>query len=257
MARLLVLEDAEQRLRPNARRYLGGRPIPLDHVVGTDSRAADFDREFQPLRPEVRARWKRVASAFPEGDFPPIVVSKLGDAYFVVDGHHRVAVARRRGMQTIDAEVTELQARWHLGPKADVVDLMHGEQHRIFMEQTGLADARPDACIAFSRPIGWSELLENVERHGYRLMRESGRVLEPDEIAADWYERIYLHSLELFRGDGLEPMATEGDLFLCVHTRRRELLPNCSCTTLEDAARHVRSADEERARSRIRRLLPL
>ena len=79
----------------------------------------DFDREFRPLRPELRSRWQRLAQRFPDGDFPPIVVSKLGDAYFVLDGHHRVAVARRIGMETIDAEVTELRTFWQLGPDAD------------------------------------------------------------------------------------------------------------------------------------------
>jgi hypothetical protein len=31
-----------------------------------------------------------------------------------------VAIARQRGMETIDAEVTELRARWHLHPDADM-----------------------------------------------------------------------------------------------------------------------------------------
>jgi ParB-like nuclease family protein len=243
---LLPLDEAEQRLRPFSRRYLGVRSIPLDHVVGTDSRRQDFDREFQPRRGEVRSRWQRVARAFPDGDFPTIVVHKLGDAYFVIDGHHRVAVARSRGMETIDAEVTELRARWQLGPDADIVELMHAEQHRIFMEESGLAEVAPDACFQFSRPTGWGQLLENVHSHGYRLMREQGRFLEAREVAADWYDREYLGALEMFQREGLEPIATPGDLFLCVHERRRELLPACSCTTLEDAARNVVAGDATR-----------
>lgn len=252
---LLPLDQAQQRLRPFSQRYVGVRSIPLAQVVGTDSRASDFDRDFGPRRPEVRSRWQRVEQAFPHGDFPPIVVRRLGDAYFVVDGHHRVSIARSRGMEMIDAEVTELRARWHLSADADPVELMHAEQHRIFMEESGLAAARPDACISFSRPTGYSELLENVESHGYRLMREVGRVLEPDEVAADWYDRVYLGALDAFRREGLEPQATEADLFLCVYERRRELLPDCACTTLEDAARRVLAGDEERKRPRIRRLL--
>lgn len=254
-AELLPLDEAEQRLRPFSRRYVGVRAIPLEHVVGTDSRSSDFDRDFAPRRRHVRSRWQQVDRAFPHGDFPPIVVSKLGDAYFVVDGHHRVAIARRRRMETIDAEVTELRARWHLGSDADAVELMHAEQHRIFMEESGLAAARPDACIAFSRPTGYSELLGNVHSHGYRLMRETGRVLEPDEVAADWYDRAYLGALEMFYREGLEHRYTKSDLFLCVHERRRELLPSRSRTTLEEAARAVLAADEERARPRLRRLL--
>jgi hypothetical protein len=107
MAGLLELDQAEQRLRPFARRYLGVRAVPVASIVGTDSRSSDFDREFRPLRPELRSRRQRVAQRFPDGDFPPIVVNKLGEAFFVLDGHYRVAVARSLGMETIDAEVTE------------------------------------------------------------------------------------------------------------------------------------------------------
>ena len=249
-------EEAERRLRPFARRFVGVESIPVDRVVGTDSRAGDFDREFRPLRPAVRSRWNQVAQAFPDGDFPPIVVHKLGDAYFVIDGHHRVAVARSKGVERIDAEVTELRALWQLGADADVVELIHAEQHRIFMEESGLAEVRPNACVSFSRLTAYSELLESVESHGYRLVREQGRVLDPPDVAADWYERVYLGALETFHREGLEPKATKGDLFLCVQERRRQLMLDCSCTTLEDAARDVLDGDERRARPRIRRLLP-
>ena len=34
---------------------------------------------------------------------------KIGDAYFVEDGNHRVSVARYQGVQWIDAEVVELR----------------------------------------------------------------------------------------------------------------------------------------------------
>jgi ParB-like nuclease domain len=257
MPALLELDQAEQRLRPFSRRYLGIQPIPLASIVGTDSRSSDFDREFRPLRPELRSRRQRVAQMFPDGGFPPIVVSKLGAAYFVLDGHHRVAVARRLGMETIDAEVTELRALWQLGPDADVVELLHGEQHRIFMEESGLAAVAPDACISFSRLTRYRELLDSVESHGYRLMREHGRVLEPTDVAADWYERIYLRALETFHRKGLEPLATKGDLFLCVQKRRRELMLDRSGATREDAALDVLASDEERSRPRLRRLLSI
>jgi ParB/Sulfiredoxin domain len=255
MVALLELEQAEQRLRPFARRYLGVHAIPVGSIVGTDSRSADFDRDFRPLRPELRSRWQRLAQQFPDGQFPPIVVSKLGEAYFVLDGHHRVAVARDLGMATIDAEVTELRALWQLGPDADVVELLHGEQHRILMEESGLAEAAPDACISFSGLTRYREVLDNVQSHGYRLVRERGRVLEPAEVAADWYEREYLGALETFHGEGLEPRWTKGDLFLCVQERRRELQLDSSSATLEDAARDVLASDQERSRSRLRRLL--
>ena len=257
MPALLELDQAEQRLRPFGRRYLGLRPIPVANIVGTDSRSNDFDRDFRPLRPELRSRRQRVAERFPDGDFPPIVVSKLGSAYFVLDGHHRVAVARSLGMETIDAEVTEQRAFWKLGPEADAIELLHGEQLRIFMEESGLGDVTADVCLSFSSPSRYREVLDSVHSHGYRLVQERGRVLEPREVAADWYEHVYLGALEAFHREGLEPNATKGDLFLCVQERRRELRLERSGATLEDAARDVLASDEQRSRPRLRRLLSL
>ncbi len=259
-ADLLPLAEAERRLRPFQRRYVGLRSIPVRHVVGTDSRGGDFDRDFLPQRPEIGERWRRVEQAFPEGDFPPIVVYQLGDAYFVVDGHHRVAIARQRGMETIDAEVTELRARWHLPADADIVELIHAEQERIFMDESGLSVARPEVRIRFSRPAGYIELLENVQIHGYHLMLDGGRALAPAEIAGDWYERVYLPAVDAFRREGLDdayPDATEADLFLSIYQRRRELFPDYGCEPLEATARHARAEGERSARRRVVRLLRL
>jgi hypothetical protein len=233
---LLVLGEAEQRLQPFHRHYVGVRSIPVAQVIGTDSRASDFDRDFHPRRRDVHTRMHRVDQAFPDGDFPPIVAYQLGDAYFVIDGHHRVAVARRRGVEMIDAEVTELVARWHLDADADIVELIHAEQQRIFMHDSGLEHTRPDVRIAFSRPAGYLELLENVQIHGYHLMVEQGRSPDPGMIAADWYERVYLPTVEAIRREGLadaDPEATDGDLFLQAYRRRRVEYPDRGCPPLD------------------------
>jgi hypothetical protein len=70
---LLPLDQATERLRPSRRRHVGVRPIGLSSIIGTESRGGDFDREFHALRPDVRERRRRVAEAFPEGDFSPVV----------------------------------------------------------------------------------------------------------------------------------------------------------------------------------------
>jgi hypothetical protein len=253
---LLSLDEAERRLRPFERRYLGISPIPVAQVVGTDSRRADFDRDFLPRRAEIGGRWRNVEHAFPDGDFPPLVAYQLGDAYFVIDGHHRVAIARQRGMEMIDAEVTELVARWHLHADADVVELIHAEQQRIFMVESGLDESRPTVCINFSRPVGYIELLENVQIHGYHLMRAAGRILEPAEIAADWYDRIYRPALGWIEGEGIrerDPDATDGDLFLWLYRTRRERAPECGCPPLEAVSSEFIA--EYRSRSRFRRFV--
>ena len=255
-ANLLELDEVEQRLRPFARTYVGVRPIPLDHVVGTEGRAAAFTREFKPRHAFSRDRLRSLADAFPDGGFPPIVAVKLGDTYFVIDGHHRVALARRHGGATIDADVTELVARVPLPPGADMVEVVLRELERIFLEDSGLAEARRGVRLSASRPAIYLELLENLQVHGYHLMREHERVLGDAEIAGDWYDRIYAPLMRAVQRDRLGKDlrdAPDADLFLLLHRRRREEFPSCGCPPLEQTA--AGAAAETARKSGLRRLL--
>jgi uncharacterized ParB-like nuclease family protein len=45
------------------------------------------------------------------GDLPPIDVYQLEDKYYVIDGHHRVSVARVLGRKRINARITEVKTR--------------------------------------------------------------------------------------------------------------------------------------------------
>jgi hypothetical protein len=248
---LLPLEEVTRRLRVFEQSYSGIRPIPLKDIVGTVGRTRDFDRDFLPRRREIGERWRRVERAFGDGGFPPIQVYELDGRYFVVDGHHRVAVARQQGVDYIDAEVTELRARWPLPPDADVGRLIMLEQERMFLEESGLERARPEARIEFSRPQGYVELLELVKIHGYHLMQQHGEVLPPEEIAADWYDHVYRPALHLIRDEGLYPRAHEGDLFLCVYERQRDLFPERGGIGWQEAARTMKEEEARRSRSRL------
>ena len=252
--RLLELDEVERRLKPFGRRYLGVRAIPLDALVGTDSRASSFTRGFRPLLASSRDRLRSLESAFSDGAFPPIVAVKLGEAYFVIDGHHRAALARRGGATMIDADVTELIARVPLPAGADMLEVVLRQLERIFLEDSGLADARPGVRIPVSRPAHYLELLENIQVHGYHLMRGRGRVLENGEIAADWYVAIYtptlaaidrLHLARRYRN------APHGDLFLVLHRHRRHAFPSSGCPHLSQTVVSVIGDGGHRHRIRV------
>ena len=253
-ADLLDLEDVERRLRPFTRRYLGVRAIPLEHVVGTDSRGGAFTRRFEPRHRFSRDRLRSLETAFPDGGFPPIVAVKLGETYFVIDGHHRVALARRRGGETIDADITEFVARVPLPAGADMVEVVLRELERVFLEDSGLAEARSGARVAASRPAVYLELLENLQVHGYHLMRKQERILETAEIAADWYDTIYAPVIRAVERDRLGKDyrdAPDADVFLLLHRRRREGFPSCGCPPLEETLATV-VAEGARTRRRTR-----
>src|SRR5262245_17843520 len=233
---LLELDEVERRLKPLGRRYIGVRPIPLDHVVGTDGRASAFTRDFRPQHAFSRQRLRSLARAFPDGGFPPINAVKLGDTYFVIDGHHRVALARHEKAQTIDADITELVSRVPLPAGADMLEVVLRELEQIFLEDSGLAKARPGVRMTASRPALYLELLENLQVHGYHLMLGNERILERDEIAEDWYERVYSPAVRAIERDRLTADARDApdaDLFLLLHRRRRESFPSWGCPPLE------------------------
>jgi hypothetical protein len=242
---LLDLDEVRRRLRVFEQSYIGVRPVPLSKIVGTVSRTSDFDRDFLPRRSEIGERWKRVEQTYAEGDFPPITVYELDGSYFVLDGHHRVAVARQRGVEYIDAEITRLRSRWHLPEGADIGRVILTEQRELFMDESALSRARPEVGIEFSRPQGYIELLEQIKVHGYNLMMERGEILSPEEIAADWYDRVYQPTVRAIKREGLWdlwPHATKADLFLWVSERRRELFPDHGGMDIDEAVRAAKDS---------------
>jgi hypothetical protein len=252
--RLLELDEVERRLKPFGRRYLGVRDIPLDALVGTDGRASSFTRDFRPLHDFSRDRLRSLEGAFADGAFPPIVAVKLGETYFVIDGHHRVALARRGGREMIDADVTELVARVPLPAGADMLEVVIRELERIFLEDSGLAEARPGVRVSVSRPSHYLELLENVQVHGYHVMQGRGRVLGNAEIAADWYDEIYtptLAAIDRLRLDRLYQDAPPGDLFLVLHRHRRDAFPSTGCPHLAQTVVSVIGEGGRRRRLRL------
>lgn len=254
---LLDLEDVEQRLKPFARRYLGVRAIPLDHIVGTEGRAGAFTRRFEPRYSFSRDRLRSLAEAFPEGGFPPIVAVKLGDTFFVIDGHHRVSLTRRFGGEVIDADVTEFVSPVPLPPGADMVEVVLRQLELVFLDQSGLAEARPGIRVAASRPALYLELLENLQVHGYHLMREHGRVLEQAEIAGDWHDEVYAPAIGAVERDRLGKEyaeAPDADMFLLLHRHRREGFPSCGCPPLAETFADLAAREPPKGgRARLRR----
>jgi hypothetical protein len=81
--------------------------IPLPAIVGTVDATADFDADWRPTTNRVSARWQRVALAHRRGQpLPPITVVERPDGYYVIDGRHRVSVARALGQTDIEAWVS-------------------------------------------------------------------------------------------------------------------------------------------------------
>ena len=109
--RLACFGEAREASGEAVRVRRGLRTVELAKVSGSVGRCLDFDGRFMPTCSCTRDRWERVDRALREGKFlPPVELYKLGDEYFVLDGNHRVSVARYRGGVAVDAVVTEFLA---------------------------------------------------------------------------------------------------------------------------------------------------
>jgi hypothetical protein len=105
-------EEANKKLGGRGGICLGRRVVRMDRIVGSVGRSGQFDSGFMPVKRSLEGRWKRVDRAFHGGiELQPVVLNKMGDYYFVLDGNHRVSVARYHGAEMIDAEVTEFRVR--------------------------------------------------------------------------------------------------------------------------------------------------
>ena len=91
---------------PN-RRFSGTVDIPVEQIVGTINRQSDFDHKFRPLNKHLHDRWVDVYLTLDREGWPPILVHKVGENYYVEDGHHRVSIAQALGFAFIQAKVWE------------------------------------------------------------------------------------------------------------------------------------------------------
>jgi hypothetical protein len=106
-AELKSLKQATEGMVLESSRQLGADAVPLAQIKGSENKSADFDGQFRPLKPFVRERWIGLAAAYLLGKtLPPVELIKVGQDYYVRDGHHRISVARAFGQQEIDAQIT-------------------------------------------------------------------------------------------------------------------------------------------------------
>ncbi|MBV9197617.1 MAG: ParB N-terminal domain-containing protein [Solirubrobacterales bacterium] len=221
---ILPYEEVIEALGFKSERPLGLRVVPLDAIVGTIDRERDFDRHFRPTSRRVRSRWEHIAAAMRRGDsLPPVDLLKVGDIYFVRDGHHRVSVASALGLADIDAFVTEVVTRVDAGHAIKFTDLPVKSQERVFYERVPLpVDARSE--IVVSDPWDYAVLAEAVEAWGFRAMQEHGELLDRAHTARLWLEHEYRPVVAMLREADLIRNATDAEAYMRIAAERYRLL---------------------------------
>lgn len=224
---LLSYDEIREKLHVGGPIYRGVQTIRLDQVAGSLNRYQAFDRAFLPTQDDTASRWQWVNRAFYEEiSLPPVVLYKVGDVYFVVDGHHRVSVAREQGQEFIEAEVRECATRVNITPdlKAEDLEILHEKVQ--FLERTRLDQLRPKSNVKLTIPDGFDRMLEHIAVHRYFMGIDFQRDISDEEAVAHWYDTVYLPIVTIIRESGLLedfPDKTEGDLYLWTLDRQHYL----------------------------------
>jgi hypothetical protein len=154
---------------------------------------------------------------------PPIDVVKVGEIYFVRDGHNRVSVARALGRTDIDAQVTDVVTRVDADRAITLTDLPLKSHERVFFERVPLSDdVRRE--ISFSDPWNYTVLAESVEAWGFRAMQQDGELLDRRQTARLWLEHEYRPVVAMLREAGLIRKSTEAEAYLRIAAERYRLL---------------------------------
>lgn len=225
--RLLSYEDVRRRLRAveGAERVL--EDVPLDAIVGSVGRYQDFDRAFLPLIDEDRHRWVGVKVAMTGmSGVPPVELYRIGGAYFVKDGNHRVSVARQLGAKTIHAYVTPVRARVPVDPEFDHDELILSSEYAEFLLETRIDELRPRADLRVTAPGKYPQLLEHIRVHRYYMGLDEDREIGWEEAVGHWYDAVYLPVAEAIDDYGLLerfPGRTVADLYLFLSEHRGKL----------------------------------
>jgi hypothetical protein len=229
---------------------LGLRVVPLDAIAGTVDRGRDFDRSFRPTSARTRSRWEQIAVAMRRGDeLPPVDLVKIGELYFVRDGHHRVSVARALGLKDIDAYVTEVTTRVGADRKITLADLPLKSHERVFFERVPLPpEARSE--IKLTDPWDYAELAESVEAWGYRTIQDLREPLDRLQTAERWLEHEYRPVVAMLSEADLIGDHTETEAYMRIIAERYRLLRTHEWS--EDVLRRVLEGRRRRRRRATR-----
>ena len=221
---LLPFDEVVAALGRRGERDLGEQVIEVDSVVGSVDRSTGFDRLFRPTSDEVERRFRRIDAALRRGgEMPPIEVYRIGDVHFVIDGHHRVAVARALEWKTINAHVVEVLTVVGAGRDLRLEDLPTKGHERVFAERVPLPP-RMRQRIQLRSGEDFGILAEMVEAWGFRYMQLRGRMMDRRETAECWFSEEYEPAVDLLRQTGLLTGGTETEGYLRLSTERYRLL---------------------------------
>ena len=214
---MLSFDDARRDGGLDVQIERGRQEIPLEKIVGSVGRFNDFSNAFLPVNPQLKARWQKVDMLMREGKTPPIDVYQVGDGYYVVDGNHRVSVARQRGWETIWANVTELAAAAEPVGEENVEDALLRAERAAFLARVGPENEAAAEAMRFTCAGCYNDLAEQIEQFRQKYEATWPFDMNYEEAFRAWKKEVYDPAVAAIgENDMLAqfPNRTPADLFM-------------------------------------------
>ncbi len=192
----------------------GVATISLDKISGSVGRYTDFDKHFRLNGSGTKERLQSLTTAMQNGkSIPPISLYQIKGNYYIVDGHHRVTVARNLKQSTIRANILELL------PSEETAE------NRLYLEKIDFRDQMGiNNIVDFTEPGQSAYLFRQVASHQQFLAeRQAPGKVTLQEAGIDWYRSIYLPLKTLIQNSGLPrsfPDRTVDDLYLYISSHQ-------------------------------------
>jgi nucleotide-binding universal stress UspA family protein len=171
--------------------------------------------------------------------WPPIDVYKVGEVYFVVDGNHRVSIARQEGFKSIEAMVTEFNTDFKLTPDTRPDDLIIEAEQADFLNRTRIGESRPNVDLSVTSCRQYEKLLDEIHICQYLLQEERKQDVSFQAAVEVWYDNRYIPLAEAIRVRGLLrwfPGRTVTDLYIWISENRAALEKELGWEIQSDAA---------------------
>lgn len=227
---LLPYDEVSSKLRAVSQTNLGLQLVNLDNIIGSVNRTSDFDRNFRPLLDGDSSRWADVKAAMTSpftAGVPPVSLYKIGEAYFVMDGNHRISIAKEMGLDSIEAYVTEVKTKVPLSSSFTLEELVEKAALADFLEDTHLDRILPGIDLSLKRIENYPLLREHINVHQYYMGIDQKREISFDDAALDWYDKVYAPVVRVIEDSELRyeyPEFTITDLYLWVLDKQQALL---------------------------------
>ena len=207
--------DEQQREGAYEYRDRGRQSVVLSQIVGSVNRYLDFDSKFRLKKDRPRERLNAIRTFMERGrPLPPVDLYKIKDSYFVLDGNHRISVAKERGFKEINARVVEF-----LPSRATAENILYRDKTE-FQDKTGLRQS-----IDLTEPGQYRNLMRQITQHRLFLSEKAGSEVPLKESAEDWYNTIYRPLTAIVEKAGLLdsfPGRTAADLYAYISVHQWE-----------------------------------